>query len=79
MAQSVSCITILTYDVAGRGQLSGIVEPLAGVIGAAAAMIFVVAEEVVPESQSSGNTDFATMGAMIGFAVMMIVDAAFGC
>jgi ZIP family zinc transporter len=77
------------------GQLSGIVEPVAGVIGAAAvilvqsilpyalgfaagAMIFVVVEEVVPESQRGGNTDLATMGAMAGFAVMMVLDVAFG-
>jgi len=75
------------------GQLSGIVEPIAGVIGAAlvfiarpvlpyalafaaGAMIFVVVEEVVPESQRHGNTDFATMGAMFGFAVMMTLDVA---
>ena len=77
------------------GQLSGIVEPIAGVIGAAAvmlaqpilpyalgfaagAMIFVVVEEVVPESQRGGNTDMATMGAMVGFTVMMVLDVAFG-
>jgi ZIP family zinc transporter len=77
------------------GQLSGLVEPVAGVIGAAAviaaqpilpyalafaagAMIFVVIEEVIPESQRGGNTDLATMGAMGGFAVMMLLDVAFG-
>jgi len=77
------------------GQLSGIVEPIAGVIGAAAviaaqpllpyalsfaagAMIFVVIEEVVPEAQRGGNTDLATMGGMGGFAVMMLLDVAFG-
>ncbi len=77
------------------GQLSGMVEPLAGIIGvvavmmikpvlpyalsfAAGAMIFVVVEELVPESQRGGNTDFATMGALIGFAVMMLLDVAFG-
>jgi ZIP family zinc transporter len=77
------------------GQLSGVVEPVAGVLGAAAvifakpllpyalsfaagAMIFVVVEEVVPESQRGNNTDFATMGAMFGFAVMMVLDVAFG-
>ncbi len=77
------------------GQLSGIVEPIAGVIGAyavvmmrpvlpyalsfaAGAMIFVVVEEVIPESQSSGNTHIATLGAMIGFAVMMTLDVALG-
>ena len=77
------------------GQLSGIVEPVAGVVGAAAvllarpilpyalafaagAMIFVVVEEVVPESQASGNADSATMGLMVGFTVMMILDVALG-
>jgi ZIP family zinc transporter len=77
------------------GQLSGVVEPAAGVLGAAfvlliqpllayalsfaaGAMIFVVVEEVVPESQRGGNTDLATMGAMIGFAVMMVLDVALG-
>ena len=45
---------------------------------AAGAMIFVVVEELVPESQREGNTDLATMGAMIGFTVMMVLDVAFG-
>ncbi len=44
---------------------------------AAGAMIFVVVEEVIPESQRNGNTDFATAGAMIGFAIMMVLDVAF--
>lgn len=77
------------------GQLSGIVEPVAGVLGAvfvilarsllpyllafaAGAMIFVVVEEVIPESQHNKNEDLATMGAMIGFTVMMILDVALG-
>jgi len=77
------------------GQLSGVVEPIAGVVGAAAvliarpllpyalafaagAMIFVVIEELVPESQRGGNGDTATMGAMVGFTVMMILDVALG-
>lgn len=77
------------------GQLSAVVEPIAGVIGAAVvvvaqpilpyalafaagAMIFVVIEEVVPEAQRSGNADFATMGGMVGFAIMMLLDVAFG-
>ena len=76
------------------GQLSATVEPVAGVIGAAAvmlsrpllpyalsfaagAMIFVVVEEVIPESQRQGNTDIATLGAMVGFTVMMTLDVAF--
>ncbi len=77
------------------GQLSGVVEPIAGVLGAAAvlllrpilpyalsfaagAMIFVVVEELIPESQYAGNTDTATSGAMLGFAVMMLLDVALG-
>ena len=77
------------------GQLSGNVEPVAGVIGAAAvlvaqpalpyalafaagAMIFVVVEELIPESQAGGNGDLATMGVVIGFTVMMIMDVALG-
>jgi ZIP family zinc transporter len=77
------------------GQLSGIVEPIAGVIGAylvlsitpllpyalsfaAGAMIFVVVEELIPESQSGNETDFSTIGAMLGFATMMLLDVALG-
>ena len=77
------------------GQLSAVVEPVAGVIGVAAviaakpllpyalafaagAMIFVVVEELIPESQRGGNTDLATMGAMGGFTVMMLLDVALG-
>ncbi len=77
------------------GQLSALVEPLAGVLGAAAvliarpllpyalsfaagAMIFVVIEEVIPTSQCEGHSDLATMGAMIGFATMMLLDVALG-
>ncbi|MEA2005504.1 MAG: ZIP family metal transporter [Acidobacteriota bacterium] len=44
---------------------------------AAGAMIFVVVEELIPESQRGKNTDLATLGAMIGFAVMMVLDVAF--
>jgi ZIP family zinc transporter len=77
------------------GQLSGLVEPIAGVLGAAAvifmkpmlpyalsfaagAMIYVVVEELIPESQLEKHTDVATIGAMMGFAVMMTLDVALG-
>ncbi|MBW2175837.1 MAG: ZIP family metal transporter [Deltaproteobacteria bacterium] len=77
------------------GQLSGIVEPVAGVLGAVAvifmkpvlpyalafaagAMIYVVVEELIPESQAEKHTDVATVGAMLGFAVMMTLDVALG-
>ena len=45
---------------------------------AAGAMIFIVVEEVIPESQSGGNTDIATMGLIAGFIVMMCLDVALG-
>lgn len=77
------------------GQLSGVVEPMAGLLGAfavilikpilpyalafaAGAMIYVVVEELIPESQLEKNTDIATLGAMGGFAVMMTLDVALG-
>lgn len=45
---------------------------------AAGAMIFVVVEELIPESQTNGNTDIATMGLMAGFVLMMVMDVALG-
>lgn len=77
------------------GQASGIVEPIAAVLGtvaviamrpilpyalsfAAGAMIYVVIEELIPESQRDANTDIATIGAMVGFALMTFLDVALG-
>jgi ZIP family zinc transporter len=79
----------------GIGQFSGMVEPIAGVIGAAlaitmqgvlpfslafaaGAMIYVVVEELIPESQMMETTKIATIGAMVGFAIMMTLDVALG-
>ena len=45
---------------------------------AAGAMIFVVVEEVIPETQRDKNTDLATLGFMLGFVVMMSLDVALG-
>ncbi len=45
---------------------------------AAGAMIFVVVEELIPTSQRAGNTDIATMGTIIGFCVMMVLDITLG-
>ncbi|MFR1707461.1 MAG: ZIP family metal transporter [Clostridium sp.] len=45
---------------------------------AAGAMIFVVVEELIPESQLGGNTDLATIGTLMGFVVMMVLDVALG-
>ena len=78
------------------GQASGMVEPVAGVIGAlfvlkmqnilpyalcfaAGAMIFVVVEDLIPESQQNyKNIDLVTMATMVGFSVMMILDVSLG-
>ena len=45
---------------------------------AAGAMIFVVAEELIPEAQRKGDTDIPTVGVMGGFAIMMVLDVALG-
>jgi ZIP family zinc transporter len=45
---------------------------------AAGAMIFVVVEELIPESQQEGYADLATMGVVFGFTVMMVLDVALG-
>ena len=77
------------------GQLSAIVEPIFGVLGAllviylepvlpfalafaAGAMIYVVVEEVIPETQRDKYTDLAVLGFIGGFLVMMVLDVALG-
>ena len=79
------------------GQLSGLVEPIAAIIGAAAvmyinpilpyalafaagAMLYVVADELIPESQIGHDVEieFSTLGFMGGFAIMMLMDVALG-
>lgn len=45
---------------------------------AAGAMVFVIVEEVIPESQAEGNGDISTFGVMTGFALMMALDVALG-
>ena len=45
---------------------------------AAGAMIFVVIEELIPESQTGNETDYSAIGAMLGFATMMFLDVALG-
>ncbi|MDR0696774.1 MAG: ZIP family metal transporter [Christensenellaceae bacterium] len=76
------------------GAASGIAEPIAGVIGAVAAvivvaiipwalafaagaMIYVVVDELVPDA-SSKHSDVGTLGAIAGFALMMVLDMALG-
>ena len=77
------------------GSLSGLVEPISGVLGAllvlkvqrllpfflsfaAGAMIYVVIEELVPESQTNKKKDLMAFFTLIGFAIMMILDVALG-
>lgn len=77
------------------GQISGIVEPISGVIGAllvikirvllpyllafaAGAMIYVVVEELIPESQTNKRKEIMALFTLIGFALMMILDLALG-
>ena len=77
------------------GQLSGVVEPIAGVIGAllvfkvryflpfllsfaAGAMIYVVVQELIPESQTNKKKDLMALFTLIGFSIMMILDVALG-
>lgn len=49
-----------------------------GLSFAAGAMIYVVVEELIPESHRAGNVDLATVSLMIGFALMMALDVQFG-
>ncbi|XP_039755449.1 zinc transporter ZIP11 [Pararge aegeria] len=77
------------------GQLSGMVEPVFGVLGAVAvaaaqpalpyalafaagAMIYVVADDIIPEANASGNGKLATWGCIVGFMVMMCLDVGLG-
>lgn len=77
------------------GQLSGIVEPISGVIGAilvlkmrlilpfllafaAGAMIYVVVEELIPESQTNKSKDLMAMFTLVGFSLMMLLDVLLG-
>lgn len=77
------------------GQLSGIVEPIAAVLGcilvqkiqtilpfvlafAGGAMIYVVVQELIPESQTNEKKDLMALFTLIGFSIMMILDVVLG-
>eukprot|EP01064_Diplonema_japonicum_P034990 TRINITY_DN7414_c0_g4_i1.p1 TRINITY_DN7414_c0_g4~~TRINITY_DN7414_c0_g4_i1.p1 ORF type:complete len:289 (+),score=18.24 TRINITY_DN7414_c0_g4_i1:51-917(+) len=88
--QGLPVLTCIWY-----GQLSGMVEPIAGVIGAmavtavepllpyamafaAGAMIFVVVDDLIPESHAQGNGRLSSIGCILGFITMMALDVALG-
>lgn len=77
------------------GQLSGIVEPIAAILGcilvqkiqtilpfvlafAGGAMIYVVVQELIPESQTNEKKDLMALFTLIGFSIMMILDVVLG-
>ena len=77
------------------GSMSGLVEPIAGVIGAllvlkmrfllpyllsfaAGAMIYVVVEEIIPESQTNKKKDLMALFTIFGFLIMMVLDVMLG-
>lgn len=77
------------------GSMSGIVEPIAGVLGAllvlkmrfllpfllsfaAGAMIYVVVEEIIPESQTNNKKDLMALFTILGFLIMMVLDVMLG-
>jgi ZIP family zinc transporter len=79
----------------GYGTLTGLVEPLGGLLGAAivvisrpllpwglafaaGAMLFVIADEMIPESHKKGYQREATFGLIAGFVIMMLLDVIFG-
>ncbi len=95
VAMPLRCEGLSSWHAFALGSLSGIVEPLAAVLGAvltikmrslmpyalsfaAGAMIYVVFEELIPEANSQGHGHLATIGAMLGFTIMMILEVALG-
>jgi ZIP family zinc transporter len=95
-------IVAVALRAAGYGRLrpaligvaTGLVEPVAAVIGAllvtvsamllpwglafaAGAMLFVISHEIIPESHRKGHEHHATVGLMLGFVLMLVLDSAF--
>jgi ZIP family zinc transporter len=77
----------------GVAMFSGLIEPLAAVLGvavigisaallpwglaaAAGAMLFVISHEIIPESHRQGHESHATLGLILGFVLMMLLDTA---
>jgi len=83
------------WQAIGIATLTGLVEPLGGVLGVAAvtffhpilpfglafaagAMLFVISDEIIPETHSKGKSRLATFGVMVGFVIMMALDNLLG-
>ena len=83
------------WSAFGIALVTGLVEPIGGLIGAgvvsitqvilplalafaAGAMLFVISDEIIPESHSLGRENEATLGVMVGFVVMMFLDVSLG-
>ncbi|MHB1355773.1 MAG: ZIP family metal transporter [Anaerolineae bacterium] len=95
IAMPLRCEGLMKWQAFGWGALSGIVEPIAAVLGAwlvlvmrpilpyalafaAGAIIYVVVEELIPEAGAQGHGHLVTIGAMLGFTVMMVLEVALG-
>lgn len=95
IAMPLRCEGLGRWQAFAWGALSGVVEPIAAVLGAwlvlamrpilpyalafaAGAMIYVVVEELIPEAGAQGHGHLATIGAMLGFTVMMVLEVALG-
>ncbi|MBU0987331.1 MAG: ZIP family metal transporter, partial [Proteobacteria bacterium] len=83
------------WHAIGIATLTGLVEPIGGILGAGAvtffnpilplglafaagAMLFVISDEIIPETHAKGKSRSATFGVMIGFVVMMALDNLLG-
>lgn len=83
------------WRAVGIATLTGLVEPIGGVLGvgavtvfssvlpfglafAAGAMLFVISDEIIPETHSKGKSRIATFGVMVGFVIMMAMDNLLG-
>lgn len=83
------------WKAIGIATLTGLVEPVGGILGvgavsifhpilpiglafAAGAMLFVISDEIIPETHSKGRSRIATFGVMVGFVVMMALDNLLG-
>ena len=71
--------TIISMPLKSEGMINIIVPALPYILAfAAGAMIYVVVEELIPESQSGEHSNIGTIGVALGFVIMMILDVALG-